>query len=163
MIALEIEHIKDFMNRLLLQPVFDSFLVSEASISTFTTFTIDGSLHRDFYDTDEAEQLKEDGVTQVSWAMIRPFCLSVFKGKRLPISFRFVLQLPKEKVPELLEENGFGLTPDDVFGLFLNIQYRNNVLTVTTGSSLRIFTVDKSLDLAWDRYVQEFLAVQELD
>ena len=53
MIALPIKHVKDFMNKLLLQDTFDRFLVSEASITTFTTFSIDGQLHADFYDTEK--------------------------------------------------------------------------------------------------------------
>ena len=41
MIALKITHIKQFMNRLLAGEDFDSFLLEEASISTYNTFTID--------------------------------------------------------------------------------------------------------------------------
>ena len=42
MIALQIEHVGSFMNHLLLKETFDRFLVSEAQITTFTTFSIDG-------------------------------------------------------------------------------------------------------------------------
>jgi hypothetical protein len=44
--------------------------------------------------------------------------------------------------------------PDSIFGLFLNIQYKNNVLTVTTGSSLKGFSMDRSIDQIWDLSIQ---------
>ena len=50
MIALEIKGTKNIMNALLLSGQFDSFLVEEAVITTFSTFHIDGHLVRDFYD-----------------------------------------------------------------------------------------------------------------
>ena len=46
MIALPVEHIREFMNKLLLTPSFDCFMVSEASITTFATFSIDGQIGR---------------------------------------------------------------------------------------------------------------------
>ena len=160
MIALQVENVKDFMNKLLLNGVFDSFRVSEAAITTFTTFSIDSQFHPEFFDP---EMIDPDAETQVSWKDIRPFCLFVFKGKRLPLSFRFVLQLPQEKLTDFLSAYGLNFDPADVFGLFLNIQYRSDTLTLTTGSSLRIFTSDRSLDQAWDQAVRSFLAREELN
>ena len=45
MIALRITNTKDFMAKLLTQETFDTFLFSEGSVTTFTTFSIDGSWH----------------------------------------------------------------------------------------------------------------------
>ncbi|MDO4621628.1 MAG: DUF5721 family protein [Eubacteriales bacterium] len=165
MLAIEIEHIKVFMNKLLLQNTFDAFLLSEAAITTFTTFSIDGQFHPDFYDdeTEESREILDSTGSQVSWKIIRPYCLQLIKGKRLPLSFRFVLEYPKELISQLLEENDLNYAAEDVFGLFLNIQYRNGQLTLTTGSSLRVFSMDHSLDQAWDRAVREFLQLSDLD
>ena len=162
MIALQIEHIRDFMNKLLLTPAFDTFRVSEAAITTFTTFSIDGILHPEFYDSDLIDSPDASAETQISWESIRPFCLSVFKGKRLPLSFHFILQLPKDRIPAFLKKHGLPDSAEDIFGLFLNIQYRNETLTVTTGSSLRVFTADRTLDQSWDQTVREFLQSEEL-
>ena len=162
MIALQIEHIRDFMNKLLLTPSFDTFRVSEATITTFTTFSIDGIFHPEFYDNDQIDGPDAFAESQISWESIRPFCLSVFKGKRLPLSFHFVLQLPKEQIPDFLEKNGLRVPSEDIFGLFLNIQYRNESLTVTTGSSMRVFTPDRTLDQAWDQTVRDFLVREDL-
>ena len=163
MIALQMEYVRDFMNKLLLTPVFDDFLVSESTITTFTTFTIEGQLRREFYAPDEFPEGMDPESSQVTWAMIRPFCLQIFKGKRLPLSFRIVLQLSAAKTAVLLEENDLNIAPEDIFGLFLNIQYRGGTLTLTTGSSLRVFSMDRSLDQAWDRSLKEFLAASGLE
>ena len=162
MIALQIEHIREFMNKLLLTPSFDDFLVSEASITTFTTFSVDGALHPEFYDSDLIESPGAPSEAQISWESIRPFCLSVFKGKRLPLSFHFVLQLPKSRIPGFLQDSGLTIAADDIFGLFMNIQYRNDTLIVTNGTSMRVFTGDRTLDQAWDRFIQNFLEKQGL-
>ena len=65
MIILQITQLKNFMNTLLRLETFDRFPVSEASITTFTTFSLDGSLHTDFFDPDDAQLLKEKGRTRL--------------------------------------------------------------------------------------------------
>ena len=162
MIALQIEHIREFMNALLLKTDFDSFRVSEATITTFTTFSIDGILHPEFYDEDKIDSPDFDAESQISWESIRPFCLSIFRGKRLPLAFHFILQFPKERIPGFLRTYGLAAKPEDIFGLFLNIQYRSEALTVTTGSSLRVFSTDRTLDQAWDQAVRTFLQKADL-
>ena len=44
MLALKITDIRDFTNKLFIGEVFDKFCLSEAVITTFNTFTIDGRL-----------------------------------------------------------------------------------------------------------------------
>ena len=163
MIALQIKHVRDFMNKLLLQDTFDRFLVSEASVTTFATFAIDGQFHPEFYDPETPEGQKATGRRQVTWQEIRPFCYSVIRGRRTPLAFKFVFQLPESETALLLARAGLNLEPRDVFGLFFNCQYHGDVLTLTTGSSLRVFTMDKSLDRAWDAMLEDFLRNQELE
>ena len=88
--SFKIKKLKHFMNQLLLADTFDYFSVSKASVTTFVTFTIDGSLHPDFYDPDTAARLKAAGKSQVRWSGIKSWCYSVIRGKRTPISFRFI-------------------------------------------------------------------------
>ncbi len=162
MLAIQIKNVKGFMNSLLLQDTFDPFLVSEASITTFTTFSISGDLKKDFFEEEQQENQSLSDRSQVLWKEIRPFCLSVIKGKRTPLSFKFVFLLPKDLVNELLSAIDSPLQPEDVYGLFFNCQYQNEQLTLTTGSSLRIFTTDRSLDQAWDRMAASFLEKNHL-
>lgn len=163
MIAITIKNLKNFMNHLLICDTFDHFLVSDATITTFVSFTIDGTLHPDFYDPEKAEELRLSKQRQIFWSDIRPYCFSIIKGRRTPLSFKIILQLPREEVNILTEKSGMEITPEDVSGLFVNFQFNGETLTLTTGSSLRLFTMDKSLDHAWDKKIQEFLIRQEIE
>ena len=64
MIALKIPDTRDFMKKLLIAEDFDTFLVSEASVTTFTTFRVDGTWHPDFFETDAPAAL--------TWKLVRP-------------------------------------------------------------------------------------------
>ena len=48
--------------------------------------------------------------------------------------------------------------PDCVNGLFLNVRYQDGSVTMTTASSLSTFTLDRSLDEAFERYIINFLS-----
>lgn len=157
MLAIQIDHVKDFMKKLLLQDAFDSFLVSEISITTFTTFSIDGQLHPEFFDPEKCEALRAENRSSILWKEARPYCLSIIKGQQSPLSFHIVLQADFALTAQLSASAGPSFSPEDIFGLFLNLQFRGGVLSVTTGTSLKVFTPDKSLDRAWDRFVSGWL------
>ena len=80
MLALRITDIRDFTNKLFIGEVFDKFCLSEATVTTFNTFTIDGRLQKDFFDTDSMNRFAEHGRTHSLWKDIRPFCWSVIRG-----------------------------------------------------------------------------------
>lgn len=48
MIALQVQDIKSFMSKLLIGTDFDAFWLSEATVTTSITYTLDGLLHLDF-------------------------------------------------------------------------------------------------------------------
>lgn len=93
MISLQIKDIKSFMNRLLLQPDFDAFLLVEGTVTTSNTFHIDGHIKPDYYSKEEQEALGLMNRRFSLWQEIRPFCLELIKGKRTPLNFRFTFQL----------------------------------------------------------------------
>ena len=146
MVALKIEDIKTCTAKLFLGGEFDSFLVREASIVTFNRFTIDGHVRRGYY---TEEEMEEGGIESLSaWKVLRPFCFSLIKGKKLPGSFSITLQLPDGEVKGFLET---------IQGLAMNIRYEEGSMTVVTAASLSIFTLDKTIDMEWELYVQKFL------
>ena len=161
--AFKIKNLKNFMNQLLLSDTFDYFSVSEISITTFVTFTIDGSLHPDFYDSETAAHLKKAGKSQVRWSGVKSWCYSVIRGKRTPVSFRFIFLLPEDRARTLCESCGAPVEPENIAGLFLNIQYGSGGLLVTTGTSLKVFTMDKTLEHAFDDAIRRFLLNHEID
>ena len=128
MIALQIQDVKDFMGKLLLQHTFDAFLVIEGSITTYNTFHIDGRLHPDYYTKEEQEALETHLRRFSLWKELRPFCLELIKGKRTPLSFRFTFQLSLENTAKLLTQTGSPFSPEQVNGLVLNLRYDENGL-----------------------------------
>ena len=162
MIALQITNIRQFMGKLLGSGDFDSFLLEEASISTYNTFLIDGHQNRAFY---SAEEWNDEAVRPYDfsmWKTIRPICFDLIKGTRTPAAFRFVLHLIPQHIPALLQRGGATVTAEQVKAFVLNIKYDGASLTVVTGTALHTFLPDKSPDRIWDEAVREFLARKEI-
>ncbi|MBY0757959.1 MULTISPECIES: DUF5721 family protein [Sellimonas] len=150
---------KKCMSALLLSDAFDSFSFIEGEITTFCTFQIDGTYHPSFYG-DTAETPDE---RQIRWKQIREYCFSLIKGKQTPLHFRLIFSLPPENIRKLLETEGLPLRPGDVKGLYLNFKYDGTKLVCTTGTSLNLFTMDKSLEHAWDRLVPKYFMKKRLE
>lgn len=148
MIALKITDTKDFMTKLLAADTFDTFLFSEGTVTTFTTFAMDGTWHPEFFGEKEH--------TPLTWKLMRPVIYSLVRGKHTPIQMRIVLKLADYNVESLLRQSGLSLASEQVDGLFLNLNYGKDEVSVTTGTSLKIFTLDRSLDRIWDDMVRKF-------
>lgn len=163
MVALQIQDIKYFMNKLLLSQTFDNFQLVEGSITTYNTFRIEGRVHKDFFTN---EELEENGLLSREfslWREVKPFCLELIKGKKTPLGFKFTFQLSKENTAKLLTSSGItSLQTENISGLLLNIRYDSNGLHVITATNLNLFTLDKSLEHAWDDMVKRFLKQQEI-
>lgn len=149
MLALKIPDTRDFMKKILTQDIFDTFLLSEASVTTFTTWIVDGTWHPDYFSGDAPSAL--------TWKMVRPLFFDIIKGRNTPASFRIVLKLADYNVINLLNSSPVSLKSEEVAGLFLNISYSGEELILTTGTSLKTFTLDKSLDRIWDGMILKFL------
>lgn len=98
----------------------------------------------------------------VLWKRVRPFFFDLTKGKNTPLSFRIVFRLAPHNVAKLLMQSGISLTAEDVDGLFLNIRFDENGLYCISGTSLRIFSLDKSLEHAWDAMLEKFFRKKEI-
>lgn len=155
MLALQIVDRKDFTSKLFLGEVFHHFSFVEASFTTFLTHTLDGTLQKAFYDSDSCPQR-----TFCLWEEVQPQCYAIIRGKRTPLQFKIVLQLAPENVERLLLQSGLPIRSDDVFSLSLNFHFDGKQILCTTGTSLRIFTLDRSLDRIWDDMVKCFLKKQ---
>ena len=75
---------KSCMSHLLLRDTFDKFSFIEGEITTFNKFTLDGFLHKDFFDEKPARDYSY-------WREVRDLCFSLIKGKRTPLHFKIVL------------------------------------------------------------------------
>ena len=50
-----------------------------------------------------------------------------------------------------------GILPEQAGGLYINIQYENQEMTCVTGTSMNVFTMDRTLEREWDESVKQFL------
>lgn len=155
MVALKIEDIKTCTAKLFLGEEFDSFLMREAQIVTFNSFTIDGHIRKGYYTSQELEEKQMEHLSY--WKALRPFCFSLIKGKRLPERFSITLQLPEREIAWFLERRGLSVSSETIQALCMNIRYEEGTMSVVTATSLAFFTLDKSIDMEWDGFVQEFL------
>lgn len=161
MIARKISDVRKFMSGFLIGTMLDNFHLAEAAITTFCTFTIDGRLERRFFGEDTADQT-ENAKTRgpadlVAWKDVKSRCFDLIRGKRTPLFFRFVFFSSEESATALLRQNGLTLPEDQIPGLCLNLRYSGTELYLTTGTSYRTFTMDKTADRIWDDYVDAFL------
>ncbi|NCB92803.1 MAG: hypothetical protein EOM40_09630 [Clostridia bacterium] len=157
MLALRILELKDFTAKLFLGETFHRFSFVEASFTTFITHTLDGLLQKEFFDSEDCPDR-----TYCYWEDVKPQCYSIIKGKKSPLRFKIVFQLAPENVKKLLEQSHLSMQPEDVFGLYLNCQFNGEHLLCTTGTSVRIFTLDKTLDRTWDDMIKRFFKQQGL-
>lgn len=137
------------MSHLLVHETFDRFSFIEGEITTFAKFTINGFLQKSFFEEPPAGEY-------ASWKHFRDYCYSIIKGKRTPLSFRLIFSLSPGDIGNFLTSEDLDFAPEDVQGLYLNFRYDGSKLTCTTGTSFKQFTMDKSLEAAWDKKVQEF-------
>ena len=156
MFSLKILDLKTFMSNLLVHDMFDSFLLSELEIVTSNKFKLSGKLYKGFYSSDEIELL--EGREHSFWKEIKAIAFDIIKGNKLPLTMKIILMLPKASVESIVEKSNLNIEPSNINGLFLNFKFENDKLICTTGSSLNIFTLDKSLDNLWDEMTRDFFS-----
>lgn len=157
MIALDFPKVKESMSKILLSDTFDSFYCISAEIVTFSTFTIDGFLKKEFYEESDTPTRE-----YALWKEVREHCFSYIKGRRTPLRFSFVFGLSAENTEKLLDSTDLPFRLSDISGLYINIRFDGQNLICTTGTSMNTFTMDKSLEQLWDQMVRKFLAKKGL-
>ena len=160
MTSLKIVDVKAFMSSLLVHNVFDNFLLTEMEINTLVRFQVNGDLNQNFFSTDEKEAMGER--SYATWNEIKPFAYQVMKGNKTPSSFKMVFLLSQSNLENIIQKNQINFRTEDIGGLFINIRYDSNGLYIVTGTSIKIFTLDKSMDHIWDRDVKKFLKFHEI-
>ena len=142
------------MQNLLVQDIFDSFLITEGEISTSNTFSFTGCINKDFYNNDELKAFPNDFVF---WKQLKHICFEIIRGKKVPTHMKLTLAFPKSSYEKIIRDCGMNVTSDNIGGLYLHILYENNEITIITGTSLTLFTMDKTLDKYWDNLMLNFL------
>lgn len=151
MTSIEIKDVKNFMSQLLVKDTYDKLLVSEITLTTGNTYTINGQINKSFYSEDELSALPDK--EYATWESFRQTCFSLIKGSKTPSFFKIIFLLPGNMVEELISSNHLDFNKNDIKALFINLKYQDGKLSCVTGTSLSIFTLDKSLENAFDRFV----------
>ena len=146
---------KKCTTELLLRNTFDEFLLIEGTITTFNEFHIDGYLHPDFFEENPERKYS-------LWREVREYCFSIIKGKRTPLNFKFIFSLSPTSIRKFLLTQDLDFQPENVQGLYLNLLFDGTSLTCITGTSLTLFTLDKSLEHAWDKWVRNFFETHQI-
>ena len=151
------------MNQLLIGNMLDSFSLVEASITTFSHFTIDGRLQKDFFDTDTVALLNESDSTYCKWKELKPYCFSLIRGKLPPLNFKMTFQLSTKQFLSLFPDYAQTLSSTEINGLNLSIQFKNKTLICTTGISFATFSLDKRPADIWDEALTHYLKSLHFD
>ncbi len=151
------------MNRLLKTELFDHFLLAEATIHGAISYSVDGHINREFFDTEELADLTADGSEYLPFSHFRPICYELIRGKHTPLYMKFVFLLSPANAIKTITSVDTGFTAEDVSGIFLNLTFRDGHLVLTAGVSYRTFTLDRSFDNAWDSLAARFLSSHGID
>lgn len=130
-------NIKSFMNALLKSSVFDKFQLREITVNTFASFSINGKK----FGTETTEYC--------SWEEIKPYAFNIIKGNKLPGLIKIIFSLEPDSI-------GFGSS--GASALFLNITYENDSISCITGISMKNFSLDRSVEYAFDEYILDFFS-----
>ncbi|HWT75726.1 MAG TPA: DUF5721 family protein [Mobilitalea sp.] len=158
MISLNIPEVKAFMSKLLMNATFDQYLLKEMELQTFTGFTITGQLNEAFFTKEELEERSE--CKSILWSEVRQVVFSMIKGNKTPLSLKIIFQLPKDQCELMVNRLGGKIRVEEVGGLYMNVRFEKGELRIISGTAIKTFTLDKTLEQEWDLQVKTFLEEQ---
>lgn len=138
--SIEESEIKIFMQKLLKEESFDKLEVRNIILETIVKYDIMCSINKDYLKEDENRHF-------VKWEEIKPYIVSLIKGDKKPKYFKIIFSLDDNTINNLC---------DNANAMFLNITYQNNIITGTTGTSQKAFSLDKKEDKIWEDTVFNF-------
>ena len=84
----------------------------------------------------------------------------MIKGSRTPLAMKIVLMLAPHNVERFLEKYNIPMNSDQISGLYLNLRYEHNELSISSGTALTVFTLDKTVEHMWDEMLTKFFKQQ---
>lgn len=159
MLSIQISNQKDFTTRLFMQDDFDDLLLDSAVFRVYADYTIDGRVNSSYFDND-SEEYK---LSFLPWIKYRSVCFQMLKGTRKPTYFKLVFRLSGEHCRQFEQHAGISLDSLSVNGLFLNIRYDNTGIFITTGISLKTFSMDKTAETAFEEYILQYLHDRKIE
>ncbi len=146
MTSFSIENTKTFMAGLLKSSMFDDFEVRSFLVTTFTTFEIHCDYNSNFF-TDVIEEEREKRKICL-WKDIKNYAFDIIKGNKLPKSIKIIFCADRGTMDSIYTNSS---------AMFMNVIFEEGKLKIITGFSPKEFTMDKTGEYEWDKYVKEFL------
>ncbi|WP_069997304.1 DUF5721 family protein [Cellulosilyticum sp. I15G10I2] len=140
----DISNKKELMAKLLKSDLFDTFEVREVILHTAFKMVLEGRRNKDYFD-------KEDTIIDslyLEWREMRKNVYELLQGNKPPTYFKIILAASTEKTAVLSQ---------DINACYLNIQFKENHITCSTGVSYKHFSLDQSADKLWDERIKAFL------
>lgn len=148
--AFDITNRKDFMAKLLKSDLFDTFEVREIVAHVAFKMVLDGKRNNDyFHDIDEDPETVYS--SYLTWGEMRRHVYELMTGKKLPTYFKIIFSTSQAKTSQL---------SSDASTFYLNITFKDNHITCSTGTAYNCFTLDKSAEKIWDDRIRHFLLKQ---
>lgn len=138
--SIEKDEIKNFMNKLLIEEAFDRLEVRIFEVETIVKYEITGNINKDYI-------LEGENRHFVKWKELKPYIRSIIKGDKKPKYMKMVFSLEESSVLNLCE---------NAKAMFLNINYSNDEIIATTGTSQKTFSLTKMEDKIWEDAVLKF-------
>jgi hypothetical protein len=161
MIAIEINNVKSFMNKLLKDNPFDEFEVISIDLRTMIQYFIDGKIDATYLSEEEKEDTPPS--EYICWSKIKPHIFSIISSAKRPSYFKIVFALSKKSKTSLIEKSMTDTPLDSINGFTMNILYENQSLRIITGTNYKQFTLDKSLEQYFDQSIKKFLFKHEIE
>lgn len=137
---IEKNDVKIFMNKLFIQDAFDKLDIREVKLKLLVSFEIDCRRNNDFEEGEKERFVK--------WGEIRTVISSLIKGDKRPLYMKLVFSLPEDSLLQI---------DANAASAFINIVYENDRVSGFSGSSQKVFSLDKNVEDAWDNVVKKFL------
>ncbi|MCR5148094.1 MAG: DUF5721 family protein [Eubacterium sp.] len=156
MISEKYDNIKSMVSRLIQDRLFADFLLCSMEVKNACCLEISGRKNKDFFDNPEEYGSEE----YIKWEDAREIFFQSIKGSRLPVAFKLVFLADKALTKEVLEAAETNISENDISSLSLNVYYDRTGLTITGGTALKIFTMDKSIENSWDNWIRDHLMAE---
>ncbi len=145
--SFDITNRKEFMSKLLKSDLFDTFEVREVVAHMAFKLILAGERNQDYF-KDILEEETSNLSHFLTWGEIRKHVYELMSGHKLPTYFKIILSTNTEKTE--------GLSPD-ASTFYLNITFKDNQMSCSTGMAYKTFTLDKSSEQLWDEKIKNFL------
>ena len=163
---IKISDIKITMSMLLLKDAFDAFLLEEAEVLTYAKLVLNGRRNKNWYIGETgSEEPENNDITDetgnymelVRWKEVKHVFFGYIKGKKTPDLFKVSLKADNKIANIFLKDSGFyEKYLQEKPELHMQLRYENGTLCVVTGIYNSSFTLDKSVENAWDMAVQRW-------